>query len=144
MTYLFFYFMLAFFASAAAYAADPSIPRQPLYPVPVLTQPRPAPQPFDWNRCFAGAQIGTKTVRNDLTMTNTDFVLVNYVDEQKTDIHGAHVGLQAGCNKMLGNGLVIGFEVEGVYGPKAIQRIAPRALIRSPIASNMKRIAKSF
>ena len=119
-------FVIAFLTSATAYAADPSVPRQPLYPVPVMAQPRPAQQLFDWNRCFAGAQIGTKVVRNDLRMSNTEFVIVDYVESQKTNIQGAHIGLQAGCNKMLGNGLVIGFDVEGLYGLKASKNCATR------------------
>jgi len=112
--------------SATANAAEPAPHRQAFHPAPVMTQVNPVAQPFDWNRCFAGAQIGTKAVRSDLKLSTTEFVTVEYVDEQKTNLFGAHAGLQAGCNRMLANGLVIGFEIEGVYGPKASKNCATR------------------
>lgn len=74
-----------------------------------MVQVKSAAQPFDWNRCFAGAQIGTKAVRSDLKLCTIEFVTVEYVDEQKTNLLGAYAGLQAGCNRMLENGLVTGF-----------------------------------
>jgi len=105
-----------------AHAADPRQPVTPYVP-PVVVERAPG---FDWGRCYAGVQIGTKEIRNDLTLQNTDFVIVDYVERQKTNIQGPHAGGQVGCNKWMNGGILVGLELEGVFGPKAARNCAAR------------------
>jgi opacity protein-like surface antigen len=109
-------------AHFSAYAADPRQNVVPYIP-PVALERAPG---FDWGRCYAGVQIGTKEIRNDMTLQNTDFVVVDFVERQKTNIQGPHVGGQVGCNKWMSGGLLVGLELEGVFGPKAARNCAAR------------------
>lgn len=105
--------------------ANTADPRQPVTPYAPLIAIERAPA-FNWGRCYAGVQIGTKEIRNALTLRSTDFVVVDYVERQKTNIQGPHAGGQIGCNKLMSGGLLVGLELEGVFGPKAA-RIDPLA-----------------
>lgn len=104
-----------FLSAAFAHAADYRVPVPPPTPIP---PPVAAPaQPFNWERCYIGAQIGHKDIRNDLTLQSTEFANLMRVNKHSTNIQGPHLGAQAGCNKLM-DGLLIGLEIEGVFGSK--------------------------
>lgn len=76
------------------------------------------PQAFNWNRCYGGVQVGTKTVDNRIDITRTDFYVGESIKKTTDTLTGPVGGVQVGCNRILDNGFLVGIEVEGLYGNK--------------------------
>ena len=101
-------------SATVARAADPAI-YAPVYE----PAPQKAPPPkFSWERCYAGVQIGQKDVHARTDASNTDFFDAKFISKATTNLMGPVAGGQIGCNFEFADSLVIGFELEGLYGDK--------------------------
>ena len=108
------------FSASGVLAADQLAPF-PYYPSPVPAPqiaPAPSPQAFDWNRCYGGVHVGTKTVDNRIDITGTDFYRAESIKKTTDTLTGPIGGFQLGCNAILEHGFLIGLEIEGAYGKK--------------------------
>lgn len=103
-------------SGSAALAADPRSPA-PYYPAPSIVH-APPPQAFNWNRCYGGVHVGTKTVDNRIDISRTDFYVAENIKKTSDTLTGPIGGVQLGCNVLLDKGFLVGLEIEGAYGRK--------------------------
>ena len=109
--------MLCGFAGAA-HAADPQF-RGGYFPDPAPVVLRDAPKAFDWNRCYAGAQTGASLGKATSEIGKTDFFNAYFIKDLSTNMIGPIAGGQVGCNMVLNNNFLVGFEFEGIYQSKS-------------------------
>lgn len=103
----------------SAWAADYRVPYMPppLETITPVGQP-PEKRAFDWSRCYAGVQAGMKIVDNQIKFGRTDWYVAEQIKTTSDTLPGPVIGGQAGCNHVLNGGFLVGFEFEGLWGPK--------------------------
>jgi opacity protein-like surface antigen len=117
----FFVSMSAIAVSASGALAADRLTPFPYYPAPVPAPqiaPAQPPQAFNWNRCYGGVHVGTKTVDNRIDIIGTDFYRAESISKTTDTLTGPIGGFQLGCNNLLENGFLVGLEIEGAYGKK--------------------------
>lgn len=108
---------LASMFTTAAHAADPQM-RGGYFPEPAPVAVREIPRSFEWSRCYAGGQVGASLGHLWTQQSKTDFYRADYIRELTTTMAGPSAGAQFGCNMVLQDRFLVGFELEGIYQSK--------------------------